>query len=56
MQLYIYILYINVLYIFIYIYMYIYYINCTVISSLQFDQIKYREKLPHIFTGRVELL
>ena len=44
------------LYIYIYIYMYIYYINCTVISSLQFDQIKYRKKLPHIFTGRVELL
>ena len=58
MQLYIYIIYICIIYIYlyIYIYMYIYYINCTVISSLQFDQIKYREKLPHIFTGRVELL
>ena len=56
MQLYIYIIYKCIIYIYIYIYMYIYYINCTVISSLQFDQIKYREKLPHIFTGRVELL
>ena len=58
MQLYIYIYYIYMyyIYLYIYIYMYIYYINCTVISSLQFDQIKYRKKLPHIFTGRVELL